>query len=528
MILSKVLSGIPVIKLLIPFVAGILGGSGLQSSFSNFSLLFLFSFFSMILMLLNPFRSFSARSFSGFLLTLHFLNAGALSSCLQRENQYPAHFTRHLPADLMIALVDGMLTEKSNSYCLSLNIQAINNGRLWKKAFGKLLLYSRKKETLHTFLHGDRIVLRVRRLSMINRADGPWARLNHHRQQYARAVTSDIVLAGHDSGVSFKGLALSCRSLISSMVKMQFNGIGVTSLAIALLIGEEMRIPEEVMAAYSATGTLHVLSVSGMHVGLIFYLFSLLLKPLNLLKQTKGLYYIILIISLWFYAFIAGAVPSVVRASAMLTITLIAAWMKRETGGVSVLMSSVFILLMFDPCSLFEPGLQLSFLAVFGILWLQPGLSKILQPRTYVLKQGAALLTVSLAAQLMTFPVSLYYSGFFPNYFLPANLLVVPFTSLTIYSLLLQLALTPFCYLNEKLAMLNTLLLKGVNTIVTEMASWPYAMVAFRPDGLDVLLIFLALLLLIDWLFTRSFRRIIQLMVVGVLAKLLQITILLF
>ena len=518
------LDRLPVLKLLLPFIGGVVAGSSLTSSSFNFFALFFFSSISLLFLGWHPFKSFGTRFFYGGVITLHFFNAGSLSACLYRENEYPSHFTRQLQGEWMIAKVDGMPTEKTKSRCLPVAVEAVYADGSWTRSCGQLLLYARKDDQRLRLRYGQRIVFNVHRLSVIDRDDGPWARLNHHRQQYARAFPSRLAPVGEAEGCSFPGLAYRCRSLISDLVKRQFAGAGETAVAIALLIGEEMRIPDDVMKAYAATGTLHVLSVSGMHVGLVYYLLGWVLKPFDLFKRSRGLYYLLLVLMIWFYAFMAGAVPSVVRASAMFSIALAARWMKRETGGMSVLFSSVFFLLLLNPYSVFEPGLQLSFFAVFGILWLQPGLSRLTGSKGWLLKHGAGLLTVSLAAQVMTFPVSLYYSGLFPTYFLPANLVVVPLTSLAIYSLLLQLALTPFSVFNGWLSVFNPWLLRFINRIVEEMASWPFAVVEYRPGLLQVALIYASIVLLIDWLSTRNFRRIIQLLLLGILGTLLQIT----
>jgi len=400
------LDRLPVLKLLLPFIAGVVAGSNLTSSTFKFFAFFFFSFLTLVFLGLHPFKSFNSRFFYGWVIAFHFFNAGSLSAGLYREKEYLSHFTRQLQGEWMMARVDGMLTVKSKSQCLPVVVEAVFVNGKWTNSCGQLLLYSRKGDPGFILPFGERIVFRIHRLSVIDRADGPWARLNHHRQQYARAFPSCLVPVGIEEDVSFRGLAFKCRSLLSAQLKKQFNGAGETAVAIALLIGEEMRISDEVMNAYSATGTLHVLSVSGMHVGLLFYLLGWVLKPLHIFKPSRGLYYILMVLMIWFYAFMAGAVPSVVRSSAMFTIALLATLLKRDSGGMSILMSSIFLLLLFNPYSVFEPGLQLSFFAVFGILWLQPRLSSFLGPKGILMRQGAGLLTVSLAAQVMTFPVS--------------------------------------------------------------------------------------------------------------------------
>ena len=159
----------------------------------------------------------------------------------------------------------------------------------------------------------------------------------------------------------------------------------------------------------ASSGVLHVLSVSGMHVAIIFKMLEWLLGILLKIKRGKHLYYVLIIMVLWFYAFLTGLCPSVLRATMMLTFVVIGKWSGRNTGILNTLMVSCFFLLIYNPFLLVDAGFQLSFLAVIGIVILHPMLFRHFQPRNKVLLAIWSVVSISLCAQLITFPISLFY-----------------------------------------------------------------------------------------------------------------------
>ena len=171
---------------------------------------------------------------------------------------------------------------------------------------------------------------------------------------------------------------------------------------------------------------MHVLAVSGLHVGIIFLIISSILKPLQRFKwgiYLKGLF---LLLSLWLYAAITGLSPSVTRAATMFSFVIAAKLFKRHTNIFNTLATSAMVLLILNPFLAVELGFQLSYLAVMGIVVLQPYLDKLWEPKYWLVDKIWAITAVSVSAQVATFPLGLLYFHQFPNYFLLSNLVVIP------------------------------------------------------------------------------------------------------
>ena len=198
-------------------------------------------------------------------------------------------------------------------------------------------------------------------------------------------------------------------------------------IALALLLGQKESLGKEVKQAYSATGTQHILAVSGLHVGIIY---SILLLPLTFFKQKGQLLqksYLILVLGLiWIYALMTGFSPSVVRAVVMFSLVTLGQMRKRKPSIWNILAFSALLLLVLDPAIQTDLGFQLSYLAVAGIVGLQPILLRMWAPSNRVLDYFWQMATVTLAAQLITSPLTLHYFHTFPTYFLVANLLIMP------------------------------------------------------------------------------------------------------
>ena len=194
----------------------------------------------------------------------------------------------------------------------------------------------------------------------------------------------------------------------------------------ALLLGQRQDISKEIYDEYAAAGAIHILAVSGLHVGIILLILNWLFTPLNYLKNGLVLKTFILILLMWSFAMLAGLSPSVVRAVTMFSFIAIGMQMRRKTSVLNSLFISLFILLLANPYFIFQVGFQLSYLAVFAIVTIQPKLFKLWQPKFKIAKYFWSLFTVSIAAQIGVLPLSLFYFHQFPGLFFLSNLVVLP------------------------------------------------------------------------------------------------------
>ncbi|MEZ4795376.1 MAG: ComEC/Rec2 family competence protein [Flavobacteriaceae bacterium] len=200
----------------------------------------------------------------------------------------------------------------------------------------------------------------------------------------------------------------------------------------ALILGDRRDIEKPLYEAYAAAGAVHILAVSGLHVGIVMLLFQRVLSPLARTPRGKIFIKITTVLFLWGFAFIAGLSPSVVRAVTMFSFITFAAFTNRPTQAMNLLFLSFFFLLLFKPNWLFQVGFQMSFLAVFFIVWMQPKLSALYRPRYWVPKKIWDIVTVTLSAQLGVAPLSIFYFHQFPGLFLVTNLVVLPLLSIII------------------------------------------------------------------------------------------------
>lgn len=226
---------------------------------------------------------------------------------------------------------------------------------------------------------------------------------------------------------SLVGLSATFRNSIQQSLRKYNFSNDEFAVINALLLGQRQEISKELLQDYSRAGAIHILAVSGLHVGIILLLLSYLFKPLE--KLNRGVYIktFCIVILLWMFAFIAGLSASVVRAVTMFTFVAIGQLFKRKNNVEYSLVTSMFVLLLIKPMFLFDVGFQLSYLAVFGIVWVQPKLYKLWKPKLKIVDKLWQLFTVSLSAQAGILPISLYYFHQFPSLFVLSNLVIIPF-----------------------------------------------------------------------------------------------------
>lgn len=244
----------------------------------------------------------------------------------------------------------------------------------------------------------------------------------------------------------------------------------------ALVLGYDDEINKEIMSAFSASGTLHILSVSGMHVGIVFTALSFLFRKMENKKIWWLVRIIAMILIIWFYAILTGLSPSVIRSAMMFSFILIGKSMNRNSNIYNTLAASILVIsVTFDPLLLFEPGFQLSYFAVAGIAFIYPPISHWFYFKNKFAAAIWSLIAVSLAAQLATFPISLYYFHQFPNYFIPANLLIIPVSTVAIFGGLAIFFISPFEWILLKVGLCMNKLVMFLNYLALKIKQLPFS-----------------------------------------------------
>lgn len=262
------------------------------------------------------------------------------------------------------------------------------------------------------------------------------------------------------------GIANNIRDFINFKLKPYNFKSNELAIINALLLGQRQDISEEVYTSYTNAGAIHILAVSGLHVGIILLILSFVLKPLERLTHGKVLKIILLVLFLWSFALIAGLSASVTRAVTMFSIVAIGLNLKRPTNIFNTLAISMFVILLFKPLFLFDVGFQLSYLAVFAIVIIDPLLYKYWKPKNYILDKFWHTFTITVSAQFGIIPVSLYYFHQFPSLFFVSNLVIIPFLGIILGFGILIILLAILNILPQFVAELYGIIISYMNNFV--------------------------------------------------------------
>ncbi|WP_433779888.1 ComEC/Rec2 family competence protein [Flavobacterium anhuiense] len=216
--------------------------------------------------------------------------------------------------------------------------------------------------------------------------------------------------------------------IISNLEKSKFNTAEM-NVALALILGQQQEISQDIIQDYQYSGATHILSVSGLHVGFIMLFITFILKPIPNTRKGSFLKLASIVISLAGFAIISGLSPSVLRSVVMFSFVAIGSHLRRNGNIYHTLLVSILLILIFEPYFLFDVGFQLSYIALFFILWLHPILKNIYKPKHKIIIYIWEALTVSFAAQIGTLPLCLYYFHQFPGLFFVTNIIILPILS---------------------------------------------------------------------------------------------------
>ena len=254
--------------------------------------------------------------------------------------------------------------------------------------------------------------------------------LNRKNIQYQLFI--DKPIANHKIGEGF--YHWSAKSKAEIREKLIKQGYTTESRAIisSMLLGDRTELTDELNQSYINTGVVHILSISGLHVMMIFAILQFVLQPLLRLKNGRKYRIIISLIFIWLFAFYVELQPPVFRSALMITIYYMSELLNRPKNIYHTLSLSAFIILVFQPNYLFDVGFQLSFSAVFFIVWLNPIFEHYWKVKNPFLKKIKIMTETSLSAQLGTLPISVFYFNQFSGLFLFGNLVLIPASFLMI------------------------------------------------------------------------------------------------
>lgn len=286
-----------------------------------------------------------------------------------------------------------------------------------------------------------------------------------------------------------------------NMLEAVFSKIGMTGqelgVASALIIGDKAGLDKEIKQAYVASGAMHILAVSGMHVALLYWVLNMLLSFLDRKTYGKLLKLIILLMAVWFYALITGMGGSILRAAAMITFVIAGQALNRRINIFNSLAASAFFLLLYNPYNLVDVGFQLSYFAVISIVIFYPLIYQLFEFESWLGNQIWSLTAVTLSAQVLATPISLFYFHQFPNLFLISNLIMIPLSTLIMYFAMVLVVCSFWNGLALLMGKVFNLLVWLLNQVVLIIEGLPYALTkGIYITWFDVCLLYLFVVLI--------------------------------
>jgi competence protein ComEC len=437
----------PALRLLLPFVSGILlqwyASPGIYIVVTT--MIIAFAALLMVSHISMP-SHFQHKLLPGIAMNILFISSGAVTLwCKDITNDRKWIGNIYQTPGLVIATADEPPVEKTNVYSVTASVNFISIGKKTYPADGKIILTFSK--TVKPPAYGDRLLI-SKQLQPVRNSGNPgsfdyktYCRFHGITHEAWLSNNDFIVLPGNKRDVFFEKL-YQCRNYIVSVLKKYVSGPQKQGLAEALLIGYKDDLDKELVKAYANTGVVHIIAISGLHLALIYGLLMLLTTPLRG-KKLVWPRFLVVVAGLWIFSLLAGAQPSILRASVMFTAIAFKMLVDRRGSVFNTISLAAFMLLCYNPFWLWDAGFQLSFLAVLSIIMFYRPIYNWLYFENKPIDFFWQLAAASIAAQVLTIPITLYYFHQFPFLFLLTNIVAVPLSSLIIY---VEIALCMFSF----------------------------------------------------------------------------------
>ena len=433
----------PFIRFLLPLIVGIVLQWNLQIPPGILWIVLVISSITTITFFLIPFfERYKLSALSGLAVTLLFIALGGLLSWYKNIQHDKNWFGKKYKYEnaLIITLIENPV-EKTKSYKANASVNYILENDSCIKTKGTIILYFKKDSTLSTLEYGSQLII-TKPLQEIKNSGNPGG-FDYKRYSLFQGITHQVYLKQDEFEIlstTNKNLVQQflnkSRTKVLSILRKNIKGEKELGLAEALLIGYKDDLDKTLVQSYSNTGVVHVIAISGLHLGLIYWLLILLFKPLQKRKINPiaigWLRPIFILTGLWLFSLLAGAQPSVLRSAVMFTCIVLGDSFARRSSIYNTLALSALLLLCTNPYWLWDVGFQLSYAAVLSIVIFMQPIYNLFYTKNKILDLILKLNAVTIAAQILTVPLSIYHFHQFPNYFLLTNFLAVPLSSLIV------------------------------------------------------------------------------------------------
>lgn len=421
----------PIIKLTICLVIGIILSRYLPVSLLQISIITLVLLITLFIAYIISKPLFTKNIWFGLITFLTIISIGILAVNIHdhRNNENHYSHSKSFKND-SISFITLKITEtlKSNIYNEKYVVEIIKIDDIQSK--GLALLNIKADSISKPFNVDDVLIIHAKFYPLIkplNPNQFNYKVFLENKNIYSKLyTTNESLFTVNEKNNTLFGYADQFRVTINNKLKKYQFSPDELAIINALLLGQRKEISNEIYDDYKKAGAIHILAVSGLHVGIILLFLNFLFKPIEYIKYGNYWKIVLIIFCLWSFAMIAGLSASVTRAATMFTFVAIGMNLKRPINTLNTLASSAFIMLLIKPSFLFDVGFQLSYFAVIGIVTFYPFLYGYWKPKYWVVDKLWQAFVVSIAAQFGILPISLFYFHQFPGLFILSNIIVIP------------------------------------------------------------------------------------------------------
>lgn len=413
----------------------------------------------------------------------------------------------------VLATLEEPLVEKAKSYKAEASIEAVSINGEWRPVRGKALLYFGKDSTVVPSLtYGSQVVF-TKPLQAIKNSGNPgnfdYKQYNAFQDIYHQVFLKPNEYAAtntvHVNG--FKKWLFGVRNFVVSRLQQNITTAREAGVAEALLIGYRDNLDKDLVQAYSNTGVVHIIAISGLHLGMIYLVLVLLFKPFRRTKWARWVKPVIILTVLWLFTLIAGGVPSILRSAVMFSFIVLGETINRKGSIYNTLAASAFVMFCVNPYYLWDIGFQLSYAAVLSIV----GFSKTIHNWIYVknkfLDSLWSMTSVTLSAQILTTPIIFYSFHQFPNLFLFTNIVVVPLSTIILFAELAVLLTSFIPVVVHVVGAITTWLLAAMNNFIGWIDAFPFAVYDNIQNNMaETLVLYVVILSAYYWLLHKHNR----------------------
>lgn len=446
--------------------------------------------------------------------TIHllWLAAGALLSWqkdIRHQQDWYGNF--YTDSSYIVATINEPVVEKTKSYKADAMVEAVVTNDTAIACKGKLLLYFSKDSSVNQLHYGDRIIIN-KKLQPIKNSGNPGA-FNYQRYAAFQQIfhnaflkEKDWITLGDKNINPFRQFLFTARqNILNTLQKNITTGKDELGIAEALLIGYTNDLDKDLVQAYSNTGVVHIIAISGMHLGLIYIMLVWILARIPFIKQSKIIQVILILTSLWLFSLLTGGSASILRSAVMFTFITIGKNFFKQNTIFNSLAVSAFFMLVYNPYYLWDVGFQLSYLAVTGIVIFQKPIYNLIYIKNKKLDYIWNMIAVTTAAQILTFPVCIYYFHQFPLLFLITNLIAVPLSTVILFAEIFLVAFSWMPFIAEYAGKITAWLVWLMNKIITGINELPFAVWDKIPANVfSTWLLYAAVMLIAAWLLHKN------------------------